>query len=162
MNYYELFGIPVSPVVDKDKLQLKYFMLQRKFHPDYHSDRTIDEQNHAMEMSAQINDGFIVLTDAQKSLAYFLEQKGVMRDAETFQLPNSFLMEMMDLNEILDEGNRESYETAVQEVLQLNQNEINQLLAEAKTEWNEKELDTLKACFFKKKYLNRLLDRLND
>ena len=48
MNYFELFGLPVSFKIDKSKLALKYFELQKKYHPDFFANGTEHEQEEAL------------------------------------------------------------------------------------------------------------------
>ena len=55
MNYFELFELPVSFIVDKSKLALKYFELQKKYHPDFFTQSTEAEQSDALETSSQVN-----------------------------------------------------------------------------------------------------------
>ena len=45
MNYFELFEIPVSLSVSGKEVQLKYFELQKKYHPDFFSNADENEQD---------------------------------------------------------------------------------------------------------------------
>ena len=47
MNYFELFGLPVSFTVDKKQLNESYVALQKKFHPDFYTQSNEAEQSEA-------------------------------------------------------------------------------------------------------------------
>ena len=61
MNYFELFEIPVSLIVDQNKLSSQYFALQKKYHPDFFTNATEEEQGEVLEKSSMINKGFKTL-----------------------------------------------------------------------------------------------------
>ena len=44
MNYFELFEIPVSLRLLKINFHQKYFELQKKYHPDFFSNASEEEQ----------------------------------------------------------------------------------------------------------------------
>ena len=84
-------------------------------------------------------------------------QKGLLEEEEKYQLPPAFLMEMMELNEELSENSTQ----------QINELE-NHLYAEVASiienyddaAASEADLLKLKEYYYKKKYLQRILDRL--
>lgn len=162
MNYYELFNIPVSPKVDMSVLQKKYYELQRAAHPDFHSGASEEEKQTLLELSAHINKAIVIFKDEQKSIAYFLELKGVLETDDKYALPNDFLMEMMELNEVLEDNNRESVVSAIQAIETHLAGSINGLLQKNDAEFTEEALNRLKGYYYKKKYLQRILDRLHE
>ncbi len=161
MNYYELFELPVSPVVDRTGISKKYFELQKKFHPDFYTNETEEDKENALAQSAAINKGFTIFSNKEKTLEYFLQLKDIIVTDEKYNLPPDFLMEMMELNEGFDEetdieGIIGNYE---QELLE----EIEPLLSiENTTLFNENDFQKLKEYYYKKKYLKRILERLDD
>jgi molecular chaperone HscB len=90
-----------------------------------------------------------------------LQLKGIIATDEKYNLPPDFLMEMMELNEDLDaetdiEAKVAAYE---QELLQ----DIEPLLStENSASLTENDFQKLKAYYYKKKYLKRILERLDD
>ncbi|MBL0146262.1 MAG: Fe-S protein assembly co-chaperone HscB [Chitinophagaceae bacterium] len=104
MNYFELFDIPISIKVDKAFLAKKYFELQKEFHPDFFSQATEHEQTIALEKSSQANKALSILKNEDETIKYILQLKGLLETDEKYQLPQDFLMEVMDLNEGLDEA----------------------------------------------------------
>lgn len=161
MNYYTLFEIAETPIVNKQLLAAKYIALQKKYHPDFFTTDTEAAQDEALEKSAQINKAYNTFKNEDKSLAYFLEQKEIISNDEKYNLPPNFLMEMMELNESIEENI-----DVTDAVLQL-ENDLLQpvnplLVAEKNTYFTNEELQLLKAYHYKKKYLQRILERLED
>lgn len=160
MNYFELFEFDVAPVIDKSLLSKKYLQLQKKYHPDNYSLSDENEQTQSLEMSSLINKAFAVFKDDVKTIGYFLEIKGLISTDEKYQLPSVFLMEMMEVNEQIDEGD---FEASVLENIKIElDQEIQFVLQKNPSELSEGELLLIKEFYYKKKYLKRILDRLTD
>ena len=162
MNYFELFEIPVSPKVNQNTLTKKYFALQRQHHPDFYSNATDAEKEEIMETSAAINKAYTTFKDDQKTLEYFLILKGQIDENEKYSLPDLFLMEMMDFNEELLEMTKEE---AIKKIGVYDQ-EFYSIIKDDIENYNEQNsnesLPKMKEYYYKKKYLNRILDRLQD
>ena len=157
MNYFELFEIPVSLVVDKNVLAKKYFELQKKFHPDFYAQETEFEQADALEKSSQVNKALKVLKNSDETIKYVLQLKGLLEEEEKYQLPPAFLMEVMELNEELSDNSRQQVDDLETEIY-LPVKHIIEHFSDATT--NE-DLLKVKEYYFKKKYLQRILDRIN-
>ena len=157
MNYFELFELPISLQINKGTLAQKYFDLQKKYHPDFFAKGTEHEQSEALEISSELNKAFKVLKNQDLTIKYVLQLKQLLEEEEKYQLPPDFLMEMMDLNEELNEGSSKQ----IAEI-------ENQLYSEVKpiienyndTSITNAQLLQLKEYYYKKKYLQRILDRL--
>lgn len=168
MNYFELFELPVLFVVDKAALKKKFFALSRQFHPDYFAQQDAAAQQHALEQTALINQGFKVLSDTDATIKYVLELKGLLIENEKYELPPAFLMDMLELNEAMEDANSDPNQQAT--VLK----EINDLEAtlyepvqNLVTHYDDTaspaaDLEPVKAYYFKKKYLQRLKQQLNE
>jgi molecular chaperone HscB len=157
MNYFELFELPVSFTIDQSKLAQKYFELQKKYHPDFFAKGTEHEQEQALEISSQLNKALKTFKNRDLTIKYVLQLKDLLEEEEKFQLPPAFLMEMMELNEELSEDSARQI-----------QEQEGQLYSEVKsiienyddTTTTTTDLLKLKEYYFKKKYLQRILDRL--
>ena len=163
MNYFELFGLKEAPTADKAVLALKYFELQKKFHPDFYTKENEGEQENATMQSAEINRAFNIFRDPEKTIEYFLQLKGVITPGEKYDLPPEFLMEMMEINESFDEAGEEgpgSRVTAYEKELFTGVGSL--LQAENAAMLTAAELQELKSYYYKKKYLKRILERLDD
>ena len=99
MNYFELFGLNEAPIVDRNIIAKKYIELQKKFHPDFHTNENEADKEFAMEQSAAINKAYNIFKYKDNTIEYFLKMKGIIFADEKFSLPPEFLMEMMELNE---------------------------------------------------------------
>lgn len=163
MNYFELFELPVSLQVDKMGLSKKYFELQKKFHPDFYTQDEVEAQKDALEKSSMINKALKTLQKPQETIKYALQLKGLIEDDEKYQLPPDFLMEMMELNEKLLEEDAEEFRKEVDVLEDLLYGEVKDIIENYNdsTVTND-ELQKVKEYYFKKKYLQRILDRLDD
>lgn len=158
MNYFELFDIPVSLTVDKTLLAKKYFELQKKYHPDFFTQSDTDEQANALEKSSDINKALKVLQKKESTIQYVLKLKGLLTEDEKYQLPPDFLMEVMDLNENLAD-HEDSIITALENEIYVPVQSIIENYQDTIT--SEADLLKVKEYYYKKKYLQRILDRRN-
>jgi molecular chaperone HscB len=161
MNYFTLYDIAEKPVVDRAIVSKKYIELQKAFHPDFFTNETEANKENALAQSAAINKAYAIFSNKEKTIEYFLQLKEVIIADEKFQLPADFLMEIMELNEGFDEAkNIES------EINTFEQNLFESvkpfLIPENDSLLDEKALQELKLYYYKKKYLQRILDRLDD
>ncbi|HMZ45779.1 MAG TPA: Fe-S protein assembly co-chaperone HscB [Chitinophagaceae bacterium] len=169
MNYFELFNIPISFNPNLSDVKNKFYALSRKFHPDFFTQATQDEQQYALEQSALINKAYKILNNQESVLKYILELNNLIEDEEKYKLPPNFLMQVMDLNEQLLDAKLEQDESKVNLVV----NEINNfktsiyepvksLLENCKEIiYSREELLQIKDFYYKKKYLNRILAGLH-
>ncbi len=157
MNHFELFELPVSVKTDKSKLALKYFELQKKYHPDFFAQGTEHEQEQALEISSQLNKALKILKNQDETIKYVLQLKGLLEEEEKYQLPPAFLMEMMELNEDLSDESAKEIETLETALY----SEVQPIIDHYDDDKTTKlDLLKLKEYFYKKKYLQRILDRL--
>lgn len=101
MNYFELYHLPVSFHPDQNVVKQQFYALSKKYHPDFYINENAEKQEEVLELSTLNNKAFQVLKNPQKVLQYVLELKGVISERENYTLPQSFLMEMMDVNEAI-------------------------------------------------------------
>ncbi len=158
MNYFELFGLPIAFKIDKSKLALKFFELQKKYHPDFFAQGTEYEQEQALDISSQLNKALNIFKSETQTIKYVLQLKGLLEEEEKYQLPPAFLMQMLELNEELSENS----------ALEINEIE-NKLHYEVQpiietyddATGTTADLLKLKEYYYKKKYLQRILDRID-
>lgn len=168
MNYFELFGLPVSFFVDLALLKSEYHKLSFEFHPDFHAAGSSYTEDQILIKSAEINRAFQTLSNDDKRLAYVLELTDAMPEEGKAQIPQEFLMEMMDYNEQLMELQFDPSEEAKAEFLK-NLNELEKsLYSEVEQDlqnfnFQDISTDSLKKIaefYLKKKYLLRLKQNL--
>lgn len=101
MDYFELYGLPVSFNPDLKLVKQKFYELSKKYHPDFFINESEEKQQEVLELSTLNNKAFQMLNDSQKRIHYILSLKGLLEEGENYKLPQSFLMDMMDVNETL-------------------------------------------------------------
>ncbi|MBA2250336.1 MAG: Fe-S protein assembly co-chaperone HscB [Chitinophagaceae bacterium] len=165
MNYFELFDIPETLHVDKNELSQKYFALQKKYHPDFFSNASEDEQAEVLEKSSLINKGYKIFLDGDETIKYVLEIKGLMEQEEKYDLPPDFLIEMMELNESLadiDDSSLEEAETNISQLEKHLYDKVQNIIEDYnETNTTNEQLLQVKDYYYKKKYLKRILERLD-
>ena len=159
MNYFELFDLPIGLTIDKANLARKYFELQKKYHPDFFTQADEGEQELALEKSAEINKALKILKDKDSTIKYVLQLKGLLEEEEKYQLPPDFLMEVMELNENLSDESSAAI-TAFENDIYTTVKEIIEHYEDASITTSD--LLKVKEYYFKKKYLQRILERLDD
>src|SRR4051812_617708 len=103
MNYFELFGLPVSLRADRNAVKKRYLELSRQSHPDYFVNNSAAEQENALEASALLNKALKTLYNPDQTIRYVLKEKGLVEEEEKYSLDPEFLMEMLEVNEELAE-----------------------------------------------------------
>lgn len=165
-NFYEL---EPAFIIDEKLLRRKFLELSRRYHPDFYGVESDEKQAEALELSSMNNEAFKVLSDFDKRFAYILNMHGLLDEHKNKNaLPHSFLFEMMELNEALSDIEN-SFSQLVFEKLKAEINSFNKKLFEAiepdlsiyKKESSDELLhNRLLEFYLKKKYLNRLEERL--
>ena len=165
MNYFELFDIPVQLKVDALSLHKKFIELSKKYHPDYFVSEGIEKQSESLERSASLNKAYKVFKNPDETIKYVLQLKGLLEEEEKYQLPQAFLMEMMEINEELAASQDETARANLQSSIDKIQTEIYEPVKKIIEHYqegisSEKELLQVKEYYFKKKYLNRIRQQL--
>lgn len=168
MNYFDLFEIPVSLHPDKHQIKQKFYVLSRKYHPDFYTQENESEQAEALDKSSQVNKAFKTFQSRDETIKYVLQLKGLLEEEEKYNLPADFLMEMMELNEEMMEAKMEDdpkttgkLKNAIERFDQDIYEPVKHIVEgyeEGKT--TNEELLKVKEYYYKKKYLNRILATL--
>ena len=166
MNYFELFDIPVQLKIDQKILPLKYFELSRKYHPDYFVNQDSSTQQDTLEMSAQLNRAYKTFRDPDETIRYVLQLKQLIEEEEKYALPPDFLMEVMEINEEIMDNETASKNELLKKVESL-RNDIYEPvkpIIEGYKEGltTEAELLKVKEYYYKKKYLHRITQQLEE
>jgi molecular chaperone HscB len=169
MDYFELFGLPVSLKVNKAYNLKKYYQLSKEYHPDHFSLENLSAQENALMMSSEINKAKKILDHADHRLAYYLTTNNLIKPEEKYALSPVFLAEMMDINEELMELEFDKDASKLAGIKLALVEKETLLFEEVKLFFEMDELKIfdndnlkLKDYYYKKKYLNRILERLNE
>lgn len=168
-NLFTLYNIPLSFNPSKDLVKKQYFQLSRKYHPDFITTGTDEEKDEALEKSSLVNKAYKIFNNQDETIQYVLQLKGLLQEEEKYALPNEFLMEIMELNEeLMDakiEGNQIIIDNSKSSIInyQLSIKREIETIISAETIDNIDETSFLKVkdYYFKKKYLNRILDSID-
>lgn len=162
MNYFELYNIPVTLQPDATKVKQQFYLLSRKYHPDFYGQATADEQAEILEKASQVNQAYKVFQQPEETIKYVLQIKGLLEEEEKYQLSPDFLMEMMELNERAMELNGPEEAAQLRNDILNFENEIYEPVKAIVENYQEatgteKELLQVKEYYYRKKYLKRIL-----
>jgi len=169
MNYFELYSLPVLMKVNVSEIKQKFYELSRQYHPDFYVQADENQQAEVLQKSADVNKAFKIFERTDDTIKYVLQLKNLIHEEEKYELDPGFLMEVMDINEELMElengGDNEALEGCIQKTKQM----LNQIYADVAPVvenyqegiTTEKELLQVKSYYYKKKYLQRILDKIH-
>lgn len=168
MNYFELYDIPVALKVDPAVVKKKYYELSRRYHPDFHSQSGESEQEDMLQKSADVNRAYKIFQDADDTIRYVLMMKGLMAEEEKYSLKPDFLMEVMEVNEQLmdlemdpDAGRLDGIQKETDHLQKKIYEDVAVVIENYKEGVSsEEELLRVKDYYYRKKYLQRILDKI--
>lgn len=169
-NYFEFYGLPVQFNPDQQQVKAKFYAFSKQYHPDFYANESEEKQQEVLNLSTLNNKAYQTLSNAKKCLKYVLELKGIVETDEGYQLPQSFLMEMMDINEALMDL---QFEPDAEKLAEVRKN-IGSIEEELKTELrdltnqfdnspaeaSEALLASIKDNFYRQKYIDRIREKL--
>ena len=164
MDFFQFYDLPITFLLDEKALKQKYYALSRKFHPDFYTNEDAAKQQEILEQSTLNTRAYKTLSDFDERVKYILELKGEMNEGDKQNIPNDFLMEMMDINEsVMDlktDFDAEKYAQTVAEVRQMQTDlyaDVKPVLENYKDiAATPEDLQKVKEFYLKKRYLLRL------
>ena len=165
MNHFELYQIPVSFKPDVTIVKKRFYQLSKEYHPDFFVNGTSEEKEHVLVISAQINKAYQIFNDENALIKYILMEKGLLLEEEKYQLSPDFLMEVMDINEQLMDVEDQESKNKIHQQIEFLLKDIYEPVKTIITNYqegvsSEKELLQVKAYYYQKKYLDRILVEL--
>ncbi|WP_231465620.1 iron-sulfur cluster co-chaperone HscB C-terminal domain-containing protein [Pedobacter sp. Leaf132] len=169
MNYFDFYELPVSFKPDLNLVKSKFYALSKKFHPDFYANESYEKQQEVLDLSTLNNKAYQTLSNRNKTLKYVLELKNVVQPEEAYQLPQSFLMDMMDVNEALMDlefdPDAEKLQEVYADVISI-ERKLDEELEKLISQFDESpaESDSLsseiKDIFYRQKYIARIREKL--
>ena len=99
-NYFQLFKIEQSVIVDHGNLEIKYFELQKEFHPDKYVNASDHEKRLSLQITSYINEAYETLNNDYLKSIYLLKVEGFeVGDQNNTISDPEFLMHQMELRE---------------------------------------------------------------
>jgi len=170
MDYFELYGLPVTFNPDPKVVKQKFYELSKKYHPDFYINEPEEKQEEVLQLSTLNNKAFQVFGDLQKRIHYVLTLKGMLEEGDHYALPQSFLMEMMDVNEALmdlqfelDPEKLRSITSEISTIETTLKDQLKDLTTAYDSQSAEEQEATLKAIkdlYYRNKYLYRIRESL--
>ena len=166
-NYFEFFGIKEKFDIDLGQLRRDFIANSKKFHPDFHTESTSEEQEAILELSTINNEAWKILSDLQRRIAHLLDLHDQIPEEGKAQVPQEFLMDMMEINEALMElemeGNVEKKQNLIHSIEQLEVS-LHEDGRAAMKRWDEDDdltaLQEVRDYYLKLKYIDRIKQRI--
>jgi molecular chaperone HscB len=159
-DYFALYEIPQSFHPIKAEVRKKYYELSRLYHPDRVATADDASRMEALRMSAINNEAYHTLSDGDATIAYILKLHGLLENEEHYNLPPDFLMEMMELNEIIDDEGQDAQKALDEHLTAWNSGVAPLLEQFDKGNQSKEVLMQIKDYYFRKKYLLRIKHRM--
>jgi molecular chaperone HscB len=153
--------------MDLGVLDSRYRELQRTVHPDRFASAGESERRLSMQQATAINEGYQTLRDPLKRGRYLLELSGYNTgDAPHTTRDTAFLMEQMELRELLDEvrGNSDPF-AALQGIMDKIAADIVRLQAQLRENFERAgtaDLDAAATALMKMQFFRRLQEEVMD
>ena len=153
-NYFLFYGLEEVFDIDKAVLKNCYLDKSKLYHPDYYGDDP-QAQNIAVASSSFNNIAYKTLSNDIRRAQYLVELK-LSHGDDDIKLPQEFLMDMMELNEMIDEVDENSKQSIDTQIESL-KSELLETIKTKATEalWLETQIAVLKW-----KYIERLEARM--
>ena len=165
-DYYQIFAHPIQYEISQQHIDTLYDELMLALHPDYHTQGSPLDQILSMEHTTLLNDAKETLSDPFKRGKYLLNLFCPLESFLDVNPPQSFILEMFDLQEKIDEIEHGggSYQQTIQAVEQQMQNINQELVISFEQLCNNREdkliIATIKENLGKYKFLLNLKTRL--
>ncbi|MGB0850347.1 MAG: iron-sulfur cluster co-chaperone HscB C-terminal domain-containing protein [Bacteroidia bacterium] len=171
VNYFEFYQIDEGFFIDEANLKKLYFQKSREFHPDFYQGNDTEYET-ALEQSSINNLAYKSLKKFNSRWEYILKLHGVLEESQN-KLSPSFLMEMMDINEVImdlkldfDQDKLNSVSVEVEELMKSFESKIQSEAKKYDSELPEsaERLEILNNCkeiYLKQKYVLRIKESLN-
>ena len=161
--------MPVLMKIDSKELRNRFYQLSRQYHPDYHSTQNAGEQSNVLDKSADVNRAYKIFQNPDDTIRYVLYLKNLVHDEEKYELGPDFLAEVMDINEQLMDLEFDPNPDKLAEAEQQTKALLHQIYSDVEPIVenyqddlsSEKELLQVKDYYYRKKYLQRILDKIH-
>ena len=102
-TYFELFGLPATYALDRERLDRAYRELQNTVHPDKFAAKSETEKRVAMQWATKVNEAYQTLKQPITRGVYLLQLQGIdAMSAHDTSIAPAFLMQQMEWREAID------------------------------------------------------------
>jgi molecular chaperone HscB len=104
-THFELFGLPQTYALDRERLDTAYRELQNTVHPDRFAAQPEAEQRLAMQWATRVNEAYQTLKHPVNRGVYLLHLQGIdALDASNTKMEAAFLMQQMEWREAIEDA----------------------------------------------------------
>jgi molecular chaperone HscB len=165
MNFFEFYNLPIAFKLDELALKRQFYAHSRAYHPDFFTMETAEKQAEILELSTLNTQAYKTLSDFDKRMHYVLKLKGAIGEEGTNQIPQDFLMDMMNINEALMElefdFDEKTYKKIVEDVETIENELFKDITPLLEKPINTEDLEKIKIFYLKKRYLLRIRENLS-
>ncbi len=155
-DYFSFYGLEEKFYIDPTELKNLFLEKSKLYHPDFYIGDA-ESQNIAISSSAYNNLAYKTLGSDISRASYLLNLK-TGQEEKSVQLPQAFLMEMMEMNELIDDINDNTRYDIEDQIQALKKTALECIRQYANEEiWTSLQIEILKW-----RYLERLENRLNE
>ena len=104
LSPFEALGLEPSAELDAGVVRKRVLRLSRLTHPDFFTGASADQQELAERASAKLNEASKQLSDTMRRIDWLVAWLGGPSEADERQMPQAFLMEVLEWNETLEEA----------------------------------------------------------
>ena len=102
LSPFETLGLEPAFELDARELRRRLLRASRLVHPDFHGSSGADAREAAERASARLNSAHELLADPAARADWLVRTLGGPSESEQRQMPQAFLMEVLEWNETLD------------------------------------------------------------
>ena len=166
-DYFQFFGIRRHLAIDVAQLQIQFYNLSRKLHPDRYSRKSERERSLSTEATAILNDGWRTLKDPLERAEYLLNQEGFnIGEQRSKDVPPELLEEVFELNMAIEEI-RDGDASAKEQLLSAQQrfaamlatsnHDLEKLFVRWDSEGGKDPLAAIRAVLNRRRYISNLI-----
>ncbi len=162
MDHFQRLGQPRQYDLDRDALEAAYLERAAAAHPDKVDPNDTSAKRQAMEISSAINEAYRTLRDSVRRAEYLVKLGGIDLDSSdprtgAPQMPKSFLMEMIEQREQLDDAKAQGPD-ALDELRDAVDSQMDRVFASAVQSVGGEAFTDAAEHLVIRRYLQRLLD----
>ncbi|MEM7154366.1 MAG: Fe-S protein assembly co-chaperone HscB [Myxococcota bacterium] len=165
LDHFARLGLPRRFGIDRDALEDGYLERAQRVHPDRFAGAPAGERRAAMEQSAALNEGYRTLRDPVLRAEYLCRLEGIDVDSSdpdkgAPQMGQAFLIEMIERREAVAEAEA-SGAAALDELRGNIDDELEETFDAAVDALEQPDIDAAARGLVKRRYLQRLLDEID-
>ena len=143
-NPFPILNLEQSYSLNLETLEKHYFSEQKKYHPDQYSQKSDQEKAEALKKSTAVNQAYLILKNPLLRAEYLMKSAGI----EPLSNDPSFLGQVMEWNERLENGEDLRAELLTQERILFN---------ELEDGFSIQDYEKVRVCLYQLTYVQKLL-----